>query len=41
MNASDIASLMPTSSDDSNQASLLPKLLELQTKISALEGKYY
>lgn len=42
VNASDIASLMPTSSDNSDEAaSLLPKILELQTKIGGLEGEYF
>jgi hypothetical protein len=37
VNASDIASLMPSTEGDEG-ASLMPKLLELQTKINGLEG---
>lgn len=37
VDASDIASLMP-SGGSGESASLMPKVLELQTKINALEG---
>lgn len=41
VNASDITSLIPTSTGDSGEASsLLPKMIELQTKINGLEGVY-
>ena len=38
VSASDIASLMPTSSDSDEAASLMPKLLALQTKLHGMEG---
>lgn len=40
VNAADIASLMPTSGDSGEAGSLMPKILELQTKINSLEGTH-
>ena len=38
VNASDLASLMPTSSDGEGTANLMAKLLEMQNKLIHLEG---
>lgn len=41
VDASDVASLMSTSGDSDEAASLMPKLLEIQTKLHSLEGKAF
>lgn len=41
MNASDIMSLMPAATGDSDEAArLMPMLVEIQTKLNGLEGMY-
>lgn len=38
VNASDIASLMPSGTGGDDASAVMPKLLELQTKLNGLEG---